>query len=145
MSKLYFHKCALFLLFSSLSTFSIHYFHSYLKILTDSPHSQSQFHPDSPTPIPRIPNLIPNISTPIPHIPTLTQIPCIPTSILCIPTLIPRIPFLEIANLSYVGNIITKLQHKSINQTFTTSCRRKGMASCTNLATFFACTLSNCI
>ena len=138
MSKLYFHKCTLFLLFSSLSTFSIHYFHSYLKILTDSPNSQSQFHPDFPTPIPCILNLIPYISTPIPHIPTPTQISCIPTSILCIPVL-------EIANLSYVGNIITKLQHKSINQIFTTSCRRKGMASYTNLPTFFACTLSNCI
>ena len=51
MSKLCFYKCAQFLLFLCLSTFFIHHFHSYTKILTMiplihtpySPHS----HPDS--------------------------------------------------------------------------------------------------
>ena len=70
MSKLYFCKCANFLLFLSLSTFFIHHFHSYAKILT----------------------MISLISTLIPCIPTL--IPRIPNLIPCIPTLIPRIPLI---------------------------------------------------
>ena len=66
MSKLYFYKCAHFLLFLSHSTFFIHHFHSHAKILTlipliptpNSPHSHpdsmhshpysSHFQPDSP-------------------------------------------------------------------------------------------------
>ena len=90
MSKLYFYQCALFLLFLSLSTFFIHHFHSYTKILTLIPliptPSSLHFHSDSriPTPIPHITTLIPHIPTPISRIPAL---------ILCIPILIPFIPF----------------------------------------------------
>ena len=87
----------MFFLFLSLSTFFIHHFHSYMKILTVIPHI--------PTLISRIPTLIPFITTPISRVPTL--IPCIriiptliprihisPTLIPCIP-IIPLIPFLD--------------------------------------------------
>ena len=98
MSKLYFYKCAHFLLFFSLSTFFNHYFHSYMKILTkipliptpnsphsrpdslhsypyfphshrDSPHSHHS-HPDS-----IIPTIISRIITLIPWIPIIPLIP----------------------------------------------------------------------
>ena len=57
-SNLYFYKCTHFLLFLSLSTFFLHHFHAYKKILTlislipipNLPHSHhysSHFHPDS--------------------------------------------------------------------------------------------------
>ena len=71
MKKLYFYKCAHFLLFLSFSTVIIHQFHSYSKIVTL---------------IPLIPNLIPHI----PIIPSLTP------RIAIIPTLIPRIPIIPL-------------------------------------------------
>ena len=68
MSKLYFHKCAHFFLFLSLSTFFIHHIYPHTKILTLTP---------------LIPTLISRIPTPIYFVPTLNP---------CTPTLIPRIP-----------------------------------------------------
>ena len=80
--KLYFSKCAHFLLFLSLSTVLTHQFHSYTKILTLIPSLSS--------PVPHISTPIPNIPTPIPRIPSL--IPHIPTLIPRI-AIIPLIPF----------------------------------------------------
>ena len=84
-----------FLLFLSLSTFFIHHFHPYTKILTLTPLIPTLI-PRIPTLIPHIPILIPSIpiiSTLIPHIPTLIpRIPIIPTLIPSIP-IIPLIPF----------------------------------------------------
>ena len=70
-SKLYFYKSAHFLLFLSLSTFLIHHFNSYTKILTliplistpNSPHSHLyslHFHPDSPHSRPSSPHSHPD-------------------------------------------------------------------------------------
>ena len=81
-SKLYFYKCAHFLLFLSLSTVLVHQFHSYTKILTL---------------IPLIPTTIPHILTMIPRIPTLIPpIPIIPTLIPHISTLIPHISIIPL-------------------------------------------------
>ena len=90
MSKLYFYKCAHFLLLLSLFTVIIRQFHSYTKILTRILLI--------PTHVPRIPTLILIIPILIPRIPViLTLIPHIPT-------LIPRIliiPLISFPNSAF--------------------------------------------
>ena len=75
------------------STFFIHHFYSYTKILTMSP-----LFPPS---IPHITTLIPSFLTPIPHIPTL--IPLILTPTRRILTLIFRVPII----LTMIPRILT--------------------------------------
>ena len=84
MSKLYFYKCAHFLLFLSHipTTYSLHSHPFSLHSHPDSPHSHPDFphsHHDFPIPIippiPRISTLIPRIPTLIPSISIISLIP----------------------------------------------------------------------